>query len=533
MKNNLITKVLITLILILALGLRVYKLESIPPSLSWDEASVGYNAWTIANYGRDEYGQFLPLYFRSFGEGKNPVDIYITSIFVKFLGLNEISTRLPSTVVGVLNVLLIYFLVKILFGNELIALLSSLFLTISPYNIHFSRFNHEANFALFFFMLGIFLFLKSIKNHKYLLPVAILSFITSFLSYNPPKLIAPVMLLVLLILYANRLLKNKLNVFISFVVLSLFILFILTNREILGTERIKQTAVSSEQFEKTNLFKITGNRSLGRLELTAIQYSWHFTPQYLFIQGDKNPRLSSQTGEFYKIDAIFLILGILYLIYRRSKEGILLLVWAAVAPLPSGLVAEAPHAARAGFMMGSWHLISALGFYFIIRLVRRPIFKIIVVVLTVIILAFSLQNYLNYYYGEYAKRYAIEWQYGMKQIVEFVKQHKEYNQVFVTDVRSQPYIFFLYYLKIPLQDYLHTVIYNNNLDNRSYNSVAILDRFSFGGWDPVESIPRRGILYIITPSQYDGLRYKSLFDVKKIIYYPNGVVAFYIVSGNE
>ena len=526
-----VARFFLLVILILAFALRVYKLDSVPPSISWDEAAVGYNAWTIANYGKDEYGKLFPLYFRSFGEGKNPVDIYITSIFVKFLGLNEISTRLPAAVFGVLNVLLIFFLAKNLFASEQIALFSSLFLAISPYNIHFSRFNHEANIALFFFMLGIFLFLKSTKEHEILLPVAILSFITSFLSYNPPKLVAPVMLFVLLILYANRLLKNKLNVFILFLTLTLFILFIFTNKEILGTERIKQTALSNKQFEKTQLFKITGNSFLGRLELTAIQYWWHFTPKYLFIQGDKNPRLSSQMGEIYKIDVIFLILGVLFLIHKKSREGVMLLTWAIVAPLPSALVAEAPHAGRAMFMMGSWHILSALGFYFIFSLLRKSILKWGFLIGIIIILTFSLFRYLNYYYGEYTKRYAIEWQYGMKQIVEFVKRHEEYNQVYMIDARAQPYIFFLYYLKTPLPEYLHSVIYNNS-ESKSYNNVSNFGRFYFGGWDPIESFPNPRVLYIVTPSQYDGLRHKNLFNIKKIVYYPNGLTAFYLVSVN-
>ena len=38
-------------------------------------------------------------------------------------------------------------------------------------------------------------------------------------------------------------------------------------------------------------------------------------------------------------------------------------------------------------------------------------------------------------------------------------------------------------------------------------------------------------LYVIDSSQYDGLRYRSSFDIKKIIYYPDGGTAFYLVSG--
>src|SRR3989344_517563 len=143
------------LIIILAATLRIYRLDSAPPSLSWDETAVGYNAWTIANWGRDEYGKVFPAFFKSFSDDKHPVHIYATAVSVKLLGLSEFSTRLPSALFGILNVLLIFFLAKLMFSSEILGLFASVLLTISPYNIHFSRFNHEANFALFFFMLGL------------------------------------------------------------------------------------------------------------------------------------------------------------------------------------------------------------------------------------------------------------------------------------------------------------------------------------------------------------------------------------------
>lgn len=120
--------------------------------------------------------------------------------------------------------------------------------------------------------------------------------------------------------------------------------------------------------------------------------------------------------------------------------------------------------------------------------------------------------------------------YGMKQTVEFVKAHPEYNQVFVTDIRSQPYIFFLYYLKTPLPGFLETVIYTRDIENRKYNLVSIFDKYYFGGWDPIESIPYPGVLYVLSPSQYDGLKHRSDFTVKKVIHFPDGGDAFFLVS---
>lgn len=521
---------LLIIIIIIASALRFYKLDSAPASVTWDEASNGYNAWTIANYGRDEYGKFFPAFFRSFGDDKHPVHVYATAISVKLLGLSEFSTRFPAAIFGILNVILIFFLARILFKNDVPAIAASFFFAISPYSIHFSRMNHEANFALAFFMLGLILFFSSLKKDKRLLPLSALSFGIAFLAYHPSKIVVPVMVVLLAGLYGKQILKNKMGLLGVFAVGFIFSLLIFLNPELLGIARVNQTSLSKKSVMETEIYKRTGNEFLGRINLTLIQYTWHFSTDYLFISGDKNSRLADQaTGEFYKLDVLFLIFGLAYLFYKRSKEGFVLLVWALVAPIPSALVAEAPHAARAMYMMGSWHLISAVGFYFIFSLLRRSVLKIGFTVASIAILLFLLSGYLNYYYGEFVKRYAIDYQYGMKQIVAYVKDHQEYTQVFMTEERSQPYVFFLYYLKTPLPEYLNSVIYNNSI-SKSFSTVSFYDRYYFGGWDPIESFPNKGVLYILTPSQYDGLRFKLAFETKKIIYYPKGETAYFIVT---
>ena len=43
-----------------------------PPGFSIDESSICYNAYTVSQTGRDEDGVSWPLFFRAFGEYKNP-----------------------------------------------------------------------------------------------------------------------------------------------------------------------------------------------------------------------------------------------------------------------------------------------------------------------------------------------------------------------------------------------------------------------------------------------------------------------------
>ncbi len=52
------------LLLGLSCLLHFYRLSSIPDGLFIDECSVGYNAWCMAETGRDEHGTSWPVFFR-------------------------------------------------------------------------------------------------------------------------------------------------------------------------------------------------------------------------------------------------------------------------------------------------------------------------------------------------------------------------------------------------------------------------------------------------------------------------------------
>ena len=86
----------LAIILLVALALRIYKIGSIPPGLTPDEASLGYNAYSILKTGKDEYGALLPFVFKSFGDFKPGLYIYLTVPAVLIFGLTEFSVRLPS-----------------------------------------------------------------------------------------------------------------------------------------------------------------------------------------------------------------------------------------------------------------------------------------------------------------------------------------------------------------------------------------------------------------------------------------------------
>lgn len=522
-------------IVLLAIALRFYKLDQIPPSLSWDEASFSYNAYTIANWGKDEWGRALPLSFESFGEYKNPVDIYISAPFIKIFGLNEYATRAPAALFGVLNVILIYFLAKTLFKNKTLALLASFFLAISPYSLQFSRHHHELNIAIFFFLLGLILFYRAIRKKAWWFPVAIVSFCLSVLTYHAAKLIVPLAGMGLAIIYYKDLIKIKKQVLVGVLPLVVLGIIFFADKNLTGVARFKQTSVKDEQIYSTFIYKKTHNRRLGRIEIILRQYPLHFSYKYLFASGDANPRHSIQTvGSFYKSDLPLLLLGFIYLIYmvvkRKSKESLFILFWILIAPLPSAMSAEAPHAARSMFILGSWQILLAIGLTTLVGFFKNKAVKALTLLIFLISTGFYFALYLQDYYLKYSAKYAIDWQYGMKQIVEYLNNTKGVKKVYMTIDRSQPYIFYLYYLKTPLPEYLDTVKLNTG-PTSGVSRINSFGKYYFGNWNIVESAPIYGVYYVMTPFEYSGVRNKDMFYVKNVIHYPDGSDAFYIITG--
>src|SRR5690349_13060466 len=95
------------IILILAAVLRLVNISHNPPSLSWDEVSIGYNAYTILTTGMDEHGVKFPLAaFAAFGDYKPALPIYLTVPFVWVFGLSDLAVRLPSALFGIATVAL-------------------------------------------------------------------------------------------------------------------------------------------------------------------------------------------------------------------------------------------------------------------------------------------------------------------------------------------------------------------------------------------------------------------------------------------
>lgn len=114
-KDRLSALGLVCFFLVFALGcfLRFYHLTRLPDGLNQDEASIGYEAFSLAFYGVDRYGNPFPVYPITWGSGGgSPLLIYLTALSFKLFGVSIFVLRGTVAFFGCLTLPLFYLLVK-------------------------------------------------------------------------------------------------------------------------------------------------------------------------------------------------------------------------------------------------------------------------------------------------------------------------------------------------------------------------------------------------------------------------------------
>lgn len=128
-------------LLLTTTALYATRLNDAPIYLMHDEVNFALQAQSVAASGRDTNGRLLPLYFSETGfeAGRDPIVIYATAAMLALRPLSESAVRMPTALVGVLSVLLMFLLARRLFGSDAIGLAAAAMLALTPAHFINSR----------------------------------------------------------------------------------------------------------------------------------------------------------------------------------------------------------------------------------------------------------------------------------------------------------------------------------------------------------------------------------------------------------
>lgn len=159
--------VLVSLLLIIGCIVRVCMLDTIPGGLNQDEASAGYDAYSIMTYGIDRNGMHYPVHLIAWGSGQNAAYSYLAIPFLKVFGNTTIGLRLPMALCGCVSLFVFYYVLRS-FTSENNALIGLAFLSINPWHIMKSRWALESNLFPEMVFLAVLLLVAAIKNKNYI-----------------------------------------------------------------------------------------------------------------------------------------------------------------------------------------------------------------------------------------------------------------------------------------------------------------------------------------------------------------------------
>jgi hypothetical protein len=394
-------------------------LDILPPGMSNDEVEYTLSSKTYALNGTDLSGVSFPesLFVTKTLGLISPVVPLILSPMHMVISLTQHTARLPYVILSVFTAAILGYLSYLLFKNKAVAYISVILFLLNPWSIFFSRFAVEGAFTLFFFLIGITLFIR-LNGWKLIFPF--LFFILGFFSYHGAKFtLVPVVLILTaykIIRKQDFTLKKLLpNSYFLLAIAASLILFTVVNSLFSGSntaDRTKEIIFLNNDLLTGNVNEFRNksidsplngffiNKVTESIRLFTQNYLSAFSPNTLFLNGD--PRIIYAFyyhGLFYLLDILFLIAG--FLVLWSRKRPLLLTFFGPlilIAPITTGVSIVGQSVANRSFLLlPLLIMVSSYGIYSIYTYLPKKSYKNIFIILISVGLIISYANFMFLY----------------------------------------------------------------------------------------------------------------------------------------
>ena len=372
------------LVLFFAALARFAYLGSVPAGLTVDEVAIAYNGYGIWTQRRDEWLNRLPISFRSFGDYKAPLAIYLNGVSTAAFGLNTFAIRLPFALASVFSLWFFMLLVELLIREKTphsikYATAAGFLMSLTPWHLHFGRLGFENNFALLFVLAGVyflFLQLKTLRTWRgelfsgewfsWRLLLSGLAFSLSLYSYHSTKVFVPLFLLIILLTNLKYFFQHW-RILLLPVLFSAILIFPLIKDSFVGEGL---TRANSSYFSDSN------KTMMQKLQLLSSGFFAHLSPQFLLTgqvnsigdHSQPNLRHGDNCDGVLSLPILFLVVLSLINLARFSQVRrdysstyLLAFVFIIAGFLPASLTLQVPHNNQAILALPGFMLLAILG----------------------------------------------------------------------------------------------------------------------------------------------------------------------------
>lgn len=556
------SRVLIIFIVATAFLLRLISLASYPTGFTQDEAGIAYDAYSILQTGKDQWGEPWPIMLRSFGDYKLPAYSYFAIPSIAIFGLNEFAARLPNAIFGTLAIFATYLMVYELSKNKRLALLSSFFLAVSSWHITISRGAFEANLTTFFLPLGVWGFLRGLKDKRFMW-ITLVSFGINMFTYHSARLFTPLVAMVLIYYFRKELFGTTPN-FKAFwhkhwgvVAGSILLLLVVFSTFFMGAGKRgldvsifnptdKWAAVSNRRYEAVlqgmpdTVSRAFSNKVTYAFDRFTTNYLAYFSTYFLFTEGagEWTYGMIPGRGVLYLFELVTISAALVAFLKKKNIPGMgFILVWVILSPLPVALSKSIGQAAnRAVVMVPAIQILSASGLYHLYYWFtsKYKTLKSGFIIVSIGVFAVFFAGFMEDYLYHAPRGGAQSMHYGVGQVMEYVRSVEEkYSDVFVSRSLSVPNIWVAFFNKWDPVEYQKASSDWLRYEDEGFlyidqMSEYRLGKYVFGSIDISKQQNFENRLIIGRPEEFS----QDTLPVN-IIYYPNGDPAYYLVESNS
>lgn len=453
------------MVVLVAIGLRSVWLSLIPAGFNWDEVAYAYNGYALAWYGSDEYGRSWPLFLQSFGDYKPAFLSYWLAGMFRFLPATVQTARLAMLPLSLAGLLGVGLLIK-KYRPGWMALLLVLFVSISPWHIHYSRAVMDPILGFSFFWLGWGLMVQQSRWAKW---AGLAALALAMYTYNTQRLLVPLTLGVWILTQFDGHKQSWRRWLQSFQteLLSLGVLTFLLGGLVFSAANSRATDVfllSTPMYHDLaadTVYRAAASgfarwhqiHTLPFAFLTDLmkQYFLHLQPDFLFFGESLGPRHSfTRYGLILPAFLPLIFLGLRQL-WRRKCDAldILMLTVLLFTPGISALTQDVPHSGRTLVMVVPLLYFAGLGVSPIIQTTKINHLgkKVLLMSLAGLILG-NTGLYLRDLYLFYPEESAVAWQEPMGRLSAMLSETPDDTSVWRLDLPDDPRIFLAWYNRL-------------------------------------------------------------------------------------
>ena len=336
------------LIFLLATILRFLWLDRVPTAITGDELTYILNIKSVALTGtglRDNWSLLSALFFKyPIGLPQAELPYFILLPAVSFFNLSLLNVRLIYAAISIATAFAMYLVVRELFDKKT-ALIAAFITAVNPWQIFIGRTTYETVPAMLFFLLGIYFLLREKSSRIFL---SLIFFVLAFYSYIGTK-VAFVPLILAVSFFAW--LQNKKKFTKQYVILNiaclLLVMFFASSLLSKGgnsrsgelfTPFVPEIAQRVDEVRKNSISphfvqSALDNKFTIYSKIISEKFITASSPQYLFVAADNFVGLYTH-GLFYIIDALFLVIGMLFSFAEKRRQFILVSALLVIGTFP-------------------------------------------------------------------------------------------------------------------------------------------------------------------------------------------------------